>query len=113
LLVELQRYSSELAGRRFAVAITKCDTFPTDEVNLLTEQFLEDIGLPSNKILNKFKANKEYISYGFEEDFGVDLPQDAPLFVLPISSVSHLNTEALRYTLKNFVTSVTEQERED
>jgi len=113
LLVELQRYSEELAGRRFAVAITKCDTYPAEEANVLVEQFLEDIGLKANKTLNKFKAKKEYSSYGFEEDFGVDLPQNEPLFVLPISSVSHLNTEALRYTMKNYIDSVKEQEKED
>ena len=113
LLVELERYSEELAGRRFAVAITKCDTFPVEEVNALTEQFLKDIGLEANKTLHKYKANKEYSSYGFLEDFGVELPKDEPLFVLPISSISHLNTEALRYILKSFVTSVSEQEKED
>ena len=110
LLVELQRYSKELAGRRFAVAITKCDSFPIEEVNSLTEKFLEDIGLKSNKILKRYKANMDYVSYGFEEDFGVILPVNEPLFVLPISSVSHLNTEALRYSLKGFVKSVEEQE---
>ena len=113
LLVELERYSEELSTRRFAVAITKCDTFPVEEVNALTEQFLEDIGLKANKRLQEFKAENNYISYGFEEDFGVDLPKDEPLFVLPISSVSHLNTEALRYVLKNFVVAVAEQEKED
>jgi len=110
LLVELQRYSKELAGRRFAVAITKCDSFPIEEVNSLTEKFLEDIGLKSNKILKRYKANMDYVSYSFEEDFGVILPVNEPLFVLPISSVSHLNTEALRYSLKGFVKSVEEQE---
>ena len=106
LLVELQRYSKELATRPFAVAITKCDSMSMDEVNEKTEQFIRDIGLEVNKTLNRFKADKNYSSYGFVEDFGVDLPKDEPLFVLPISSVSHLNTEALRYTLKNFVKSV-------
>ncbi len=110
LLVELQRYSKELAKRRFAVAITKCDSLSIDEVNSLTKQFLEDIGLKENKTLKKYKANMDYISYGFEEDFGVDLPTNEPLFVLPISSVSHLNTDALRYSLKSFVNSVEEQE---
>ena len=110
LLVELQRYSEELATRPFAVALTKCDSFSAQEVNELTEKFLADIGLEANKTLQKFKANKEYSSYGFEEDFGVDLPKNKPLFVLPISSVSHLNTEALRYSLKNFVDAVKQEE---
>jgi GTP-binding protein len=106
LLVELQRYSTELATRRFAVAITKCDTMSSDEVNERVVKFIKDIGLKSNRTLNRFKANPKYLSYGFVEDFGVELPHDEPLFVLPISSVSHLNTDALRYSLKNFVKSV-------
>ena len=113
LLVELERYSETLATRNFAVAITKCDSFPVDKVNELTEEFLKEINLKPNKTLQKFKANKEYNSYGFEEDFGLELPKNEPLFVLPISSVSHLNTEALRYSLKNFVLAVKNEEKED
>jgi len=110
LLVELQRYSSELAGRNFAVAITKCDSLPVEEVNNLVGTFIEDIGLTANRTLSKYKVNSDYLSYGFEEDFGVELPKDAPLFVLPISSVSHLNTDPLRFALKSFIVSVNEQE---
>jgi len=113
LLVELERYSEVLAKRPFGVALTKCDSFSVDEVNSLTEQFLLDIGLKANKILQKFKANPEYSSYGFAEDFGVELPTSEPLFVLPISSVSHLNTEALRFALKNYIVAVNEEEKVD
>jgi len=37
------------------------------------------------------------------------LPEKEPFFVLPISSVAHLNTEALRYALGDFVKNVTEE----
>ena len=113
LLLELQRYSSELAGRHFAVGITKCDSLPEDDVNILTQQFIEEIGLEVNSTLSQYKVNSNYVSYGFKEDFGVDLPKDTPLFVLPISSVSHLNTDPLRFALKNFVLSVNEEQKED
>lgn len=113
LLVELERYSEELAKRKFAVAITKTDTFDVEEVNRLTEKFLNDIGLNANKTLNKFKANPEYSAYGFETDFGVKLPQNEPLFVIPISSVAHFNTEALRYVLNDYVKAVKEEEQEE
>lgn len=113
LLVELERYSEELAKRKFGVAITKTDTLDGEEVNRLTENFLSDIGLSTNKTLNKFKANPEYSTYGFEKDFGVKLPQNEPLFVIPISSVTHLNTEALRYVLNDFVKAVKEEEQEE
>ncbi len=112
LLVELERYSETLAKRPYAVALTKCDSFSLEEVNRLTEEFLHDIGLEKNSTLNGFKANREYSSYGFKEDFGVTLPKGEPLFVLPISSVSHLNTEALRYSLKHYVDLAQREEQE-
>jgi GTP-binding protein len=106
LLVELQRYSETLATRKHAIAITKIDALSQDEINLLTKTFLDDIGLEANDTLVKYKADMSYMSYGFQADFGVDLPQEKPLFVLPISSVAHLNTEALRYAIGDFVKNV-------
>ena len=106
LLLELQRYSTELARRHFAVAITKCDSLPEEDVNSLTQQFIEEIGLEVNNTLSQYKVNSNYLSYGFKEDFGVKLPINTPLFVLPISSISHLNRDPLRFALKSFVVSV-------
>ena len=110
LLIELQRYSTTLATRKYAVAITKIDSLSQDEVNELTKKFLSDIGLEANAILSKYKADNAYVSYGFETDFGVELPQDKPLFVLPISSVAHLNTEVLRYAIGDFIKNVKEEQ---
>jgi len=67
-----------------------------EEVNSLTEKFLQDIGLEPNETLKQYKADENYLSYGFKNDFGLTLPEQAPLFVLPISSVAHLNTETDR-----------------
>ena len=106
LLVELQRYSQTLATRKHAIAITKIDSLSQDEVNVLTQTFLDDIGLEANDVLGKYKADMSYVSYGFQTDFGVNLPQEKPLFVLPISSVAHSNTEALRYAIGDFVKNV-------
>lgn len=109
LLVELKRYSETLARRKHAIAITKIDSLSTEEVNSLTETFLKDIGVEPNTMLHQYKVNAAYASYGFEVDFGVALPQEKPLFVLPISSVAHINTEALRYALGAFVKHVKEE----
>lgn len=111
LLVELERYSPILAKRKYAIAITKSDAFVKDEINQLTATFLSDIGLESNTVLHKFKADADTVSYGVEQEFGVMLPGDQPLFVLPISSVSHFNTEALRYALYDVVKAVKEEEK--
>ena len=109
LLVELDRYSETLSGRKHAIAITKIDALSQDEVNELTKTFLSDIGLEANDTLKQYKADMNYMSYGFKTDFGVALPEKEPLFVLPISSVAHLNTEALRYALGAFVKNVEEE----
>lgn len=110
LLVELERYSPVLAKRKFAVAITKTDALDRAEVNRKVETFLSDIGLEPNNTLQKFKVDTACTSYGFVQDFGVKLPEDAPLFVLPISSVTHFNTEALRYALFDVIKAVKEEE---
>ena len=109
LLVELDRYSETLAQRKHAIAITKIDSLSQDEVNALTETFLEDIGLKANDTLKRYKADENYLSYGFKTDFGIPLPEKEPLFVLPISSVAHLNTETLRYALGDFIKNVKEE----
>ena len=109
LLVELERYSDELATRKHAVAITKIDSLSLDEVNALTKTFLSDINLKENAILGKYKIESDYISYGFDVDFGVTLPKKEPLFVMPISSVAHINTEPLRYAINDFIINVKEE----
>ena len=110
LLVELNRYSETLATRKHAIVITKIDALTKEEANRLTKNFLDDIGLESNGRLNTYNVSKDYMSYGFEDDFGVDLPTEKPLFVLPISSVAHINTLALSYTLFKFIGLVKEED---
>lgn len=109
LLVELERYSKELSKRKYAIAITKTDALSKEEANERLQTFLKDIGLEANDTLKQYKADPSYLCYGFKKDFGVLLPEKEPFFVLPISSVAHLNTEALRYALGDFVKNVTEE----
>lgn len=96
LLEELDKYSSVLGKKAFGIAVTKIDAMSPQEVNDAVTEFLAAIGLKPNKNLDVYHANSEYISYGSDE-------KDSPRFVLPISSVSHINTEPLRYILGDFV----------
>lgn len=100
---ELKRYSQELSGRNHAIAITKIDALMVDEVNLLIEIFLEEIGYKANDELKKYKADMSYLSYGYKRETWDAYPENEPVFVLPISSVAQFNTEALRYALADFV----------
>lgn len=105
LLEELERYSSVLGKRVFGIAITKIDAMSIDEVNEATSKFLDTIGLKANDNLKTYHVNDEYLSYGVNESEPI-----SPRFVLPISSVVHTNTEALRYLLNDFVKEQKNQE---
>jgi GTP-binding protein len=106
LLAELQRYSSTLATRKHAVAITKIDALTLEDANDKIEAFLSDTGLEANNTLGAFKADDRYSSYGYVADFGDKLPADKPIFVLPISSVAHTNSEALRFALGDYIKQI-------
>jgi len=104
---ELTRYSTELSTRNHAIVITKIDSLSIDEVNILTEKFLEDIGLKANKELKKYKADMNYLSYGFKRDSWDEYKDDEVGFVLPISSVARFNIDALSYALFDFAKAET------
>ncbi|MDD5406744.1 MAG: GTPase ObgE [Sulfurovaceae bacterium] len=93
---ELDKYSNVLGRKAFGIAITKIDALGHDETNEVIKEFLDTIGLKPNDNLAMYHPNSKYLSYG-------NIEIDAPRFVLPISSVSHINTEPLRYILGDFV----------
>ncbi len=112
LRAELERYSPALAARHHAVAITKIDALTIEDANEKIEKFLDDIGLESNQTLSQYKAEDRYKSYGAAVDFGNILPIDKPIFVLPISSVAHTNSQALRFALKDYIGQIKAQNEE-
>jgi len=97
LLQELQKYSQKLYNKNFAVALTKCDTLSIDEINSKIEQFLKYLNLEPNSKLEKYGIDSRYKAYGgFNNN---------PQFIMPISAVSNLNIEPLKYALKDLIGS--------
>jgi len=94
LLEELESYSNKLYSKKFAVALTKCDSTTLEETNIKIEQFLGSLGLEGNRGLERYGADSSYISYR-----GVGR---GPNFILPISAVSGLNINPLKYRTKRF-----------
>ncbi|MDD5548019.1 MAG: GTPase ObgE, partial [Sulfurovaceae bacterium] len=72
------------------------------------EKFMTTIGLKPNSNLKSENLDSSYLSYGVKYDFG-EKPT-SPLFVLPISSVSHVNIKALKYILGDVVKNLKEGE---
>jgi GTP-binding protein len=101
---ELRNYSRELAGRPFAVAITKIDALSDNEIDQKTEELLETLGLEPNEILEeRFDADRKLLSYADPHESWEAMPTDRPVFILPVSSVSGRNIEPLRFALGEMV----------
>ena len=109
---ELSVYSEELSKRPFAVAITKVDALPVEESDARTMELLEHLGLEENEVMiDKYSADSSLISYGYDAKEWESMPTDKPIFILPISSVSHLNIDPLRFALGDIVNRIRKMEK--
>jgi GTP-binding protein len=106
LKVELQKFSQDLSTRDFAIALTRCDTMEPSEINEKVDAFLDLLGLKTNTLSSKYKTREDIHSYGqdvYERD------STLPFFVLPISSVSKINIDAIKYALSDVITRVRDE----
>ena len=96
---ELEKFSKKLSDSKFAIAITRVDIFNEEENNQKIEEFLNQLNLKSStENLYKFK---EGLNYFYQED-EFDINYSQPLFIVPISSVSNINIQPIKYALNNF-----------
>ncbi|MDD3463689.1 MAG: Obg family GTPase CgtA, partial [Sulfurospirillaceae bacterium] len=103
---ELKKFSKELFAREFAIALTRCDTMSVEDVNEKAVSFMELIGLKPNRIMSKYKVREDIESYGqdvYERDATL------PFFILPISSVSKINIDSIKYALSDVVSRVRDE----
>lgn len=76
---ELENFSSELAKKYFAIAITKSDAFELSQV----QEFMDEFGFEKEQKLSEFG----------------EIDASKPLFVMPISSVTNRNIAELKAKL--------------
>ena len=102
---EIASFSEKLAESNYAIALTRVDIVPPDEINDLVNGFLELLGLESSKT-NEFNFDSE-MPFFVQDSADVTLGYDAklPYLVAPISSATNKNIEALKYSLFNLVQS--------
>ena len=105
LKAEIASFSDVLASSKFAIALTRVDIVPPEDVNVLVSEFLELLGLEqSNK--NEFGFDESlpfYVQDSADEELGFDI--EKPYLVAPISSATSKNIEPLKYALFNLVRS--------
>ncbi len=103
---EVAKFSEPLSKRKYAIALTKIDAVDPDELNSKCEEFIKAISLETSKE-NSFGFNKER-SYYVQDLTFARYNKALPYFVLPISSATHTNTEAIKFALYDLL----QQEKE-
>jgi len=99
LVKEVKNFSEKLSKNGYAIALTRSDALPQEEVEEKTKEFIKMLGL---------EPNKHGKHFGFEDDTpaycqdiqGYDgYNKELPYFVMPFSSISRKNLEAIKYAL--------------
>lgn len=99
---ELVNFSETLSTQKFAIALTRTDLFPDEDLQEMIEGFIKEIGLKTSK-KSRFGFDTKLPLYEkSEDDYTVDDTQ--PYFVAAISSVMQRNSEALTFALFDIVT---------
>ena len=96
---ELESFSSELAKRNFAIALTKIDALSLEEANEKIDRFIEGLGLSVGGH-NRYGLDERY--HFFLQEFE-EYEKEKPYFIFPISAVAHINIEPLKFALYDLV----------
>jgi GTP-binding protein len=94
LRVELERFSEQMIGKKYAIALTRVDAISDEEANEKITNFLNHLSLVSNQQYDNL--------LGYEQDIE-NYEQNQPFAVVPISSVSHRNIDPLKYLLHTVI----------
>ncbi len=100
---ELANFSEALGGRHFAIALTRADALAEEEVVAKTEAFLSHLGVPSDAGDNKYQFEERFPVFVQAFDFSGETDREKPFFIAPISSISGINIDALRFALNDVV----------
>ncbi|WP_419769313.1 MAG: GTPase ObgE [Candidatus Marinarcus sp.] len=98
---ELKKFSLELSGRNFAIALTKTDAYYGEDLEGDIKSFIEGLGLEISGE-NQFGFDKT-LPYYMQDTTFARFDAAKPFFILPISAVTHLNTNAIRYSLYELI----------
>ncbi len=96
---ELKNFSSKLDERNFAVALTRMDALSVEEAAYKSEQFLKYLNLPKTDTENRYRFDERFAFFVQENEFTQEIEKNIPLFVAPISSLSKVNINPLKYAL--------------
>ena len=100
---EVASFSQKLGTSRYAIALTREDIVPQEEVSEKIAQFINTLGLESSNG-SEFDFDKElpyFIQESADESLGYEV--EKPYFIVPISSATNKNIEPLKNALFHLV----------
>ena len=100
---EIASFSEKLGESNYAIALTRVDVVPPDEIDELVKSFFEIIGVnaSTNSEYDFDKTMPYFIQDTADNTLGYD--NTLPYFIVPISSAINKNIEPLKYSLFNLV----------
>jgi GTP-binding protein len=106
---ELGNFSELMKTRDFAIALTRMDSVMEDEAKEKISDFLSHIGLESTKHTNRYHFDEKFKTYLQPIDEFVEYDHSKPFFVVPISSMSRLNIQPLKFALLDAVKKIRDE----
>ena len=98
---ELKKFSTELSGRNFAIALSKTDAYYGEDLTADITNFINDLGFePTTQ--NEFGIKGDFPFYVQDTVFA-RFDETKPFFILPLSAVTHFNSEAIKYSLYELI----------
>lgn len=96
---ELKKFSETLAGRAYAVALTRADALSTEDAVAKVTEMMQLLGLePSSHTRFDFETSLPFFEQELaDERHAFDVSK--PYVMVPISSVTHRNVKPLTYAL--------------
>ena len=88
LKIELTNYSQMLSTKKYGIAVTRVDALSDEEASERIDEFMKSCNI------DKYEQSEH--PYYINEDNSI-----SPSFILPISSVTYLNTKKLIHLLNN------------
>ncbi len=94
---ELKKFSKELNGRNYAIALTKVDAYYGENLFEDIKNFIKELDLELSNS-NEFGFNPD-LPYFIQDLTMSRFDNSKPFFILPISSVTHLNIKSITFAL--------------
>jgi len=98
---EVKKFSTELSGRNYAIALSKTDAYYGEDLTADIANFIEELGLESTTD-NEFGIKTDF-PYFVQDTTFARFDETKPYFILPLSSVTHFNTDSIKYALYNLI----------